>query len=154
LKPGDRVLEVGGGTGYAAAVLSHLAHEVLAIERLPELAQSATERLQRLGYLNVVIAQGDGTRGWPAQAPFDAIVVSAGAPAIPKPLLDQLRIGGRLVIPVGKEQRIQRLLRLTRIGTDDYRQEDLGGVCFVPLIGEAGWCADSIRRESPSPSRT
>ncbi len=139
LKPTDRVLEVGAGSGYAAAVLSRIANEVYAIERHADLAEAAAERLQRLGYDNVHILCGDGTRGWPEHAPFDAILVSAGGPGVPQALLQQLRIGGRLVIPVGAEKDSQQLLRVTRHGDDQFEREELGPVRFVPLIGEAGW---------------
>ncbi|HWA99007.1 MAG TPA: protein-L-isoaspartate(D-aspartate) O-methyltransferase [Pirellulales bacterium] len=138
LEPGDRVLEVGTGSGYAAAVLSLLAGEVFTIERHQALAESANQRLKQLGYGNVRVRFGDGTRGWPEEAPFDAIVVAAGGPSVPAPLLAQLSIGGRLVIPVG-ERESQQLVRAIRRGTDEYEYEELGGVRFVPLIGEAGW---------------
>ncbi len=139
LAPGDRVLEIGAGSGYAAAVLSRLAQDVYTVERLENLADSARSRLKRLGFDNVHVLYGDGTRGWPAEAPFDAIVVAAGGPQIPPALLQQLGIGGRLVIPVGQLRHEQRLIRVIRRGTEKFEQEDLGGVWFVPLIGEAGW---------------
>jgi protein-L-isoaspartate(D-aspartate) O-methyltransferase len=146
LRPSDRVLEVGAGSGYAAAILAELAERVYAIERNPRLAEAAGERLRRLGYDNVEIRAGDGTLGWPEAAPFEAILVSAGGPDVPRPLLDQLAPGGRLVIPVGGP-REQRLLRITRFG-DDWTHEDLGSVTFVPLIGEGGW------QERPGDVRT
>jgi protein-L-isoaspartate(D-aspartate) O-methyltransferase len=137
LKPGDRVLEVGAGSGYAAAVLSLLAGEVYAIERWPALAQAAEVRLHDLGYANVHIFTGDGTVGLPAYSPFDGIVVSAAAPWVPRPLREQLGEGGRLVIPVGGRNE-QLMLRLTR--TDhQIRAERLGEVRFVPLIGAHAW---------------
>ncbi len=139
LQPGDRVLEIGTGSGYAAAVLSKLVAAVFTIERLPELAQTASERFRRLGFTNVHVRTGDGTLGWPEEAPFDAIVVAAGGPQVPPALREQLAIGGRLVIPVGDDVESQRLIRLVRQGPKDYRQDDLGGVRFVPLIGEAGF---------------
>ncbi|HEX7880451.1 MAG TPA: protein-L-isoaspartate(D-aspartate) O-methyltransferase [Candidatus Eisenbacteria bacterium] len=142
LSPRDRVLEIGTGSGYAAAILSRLAAEVFTVERHWDLAQAAAERLKRLGYLNVHIRHADGTRGWPEQAPFDAIVVAAGGPGVPKPLLEQLAGGGRLVIPVGSTRDSQKLLRITRRGVDRYDREWLGDVAFVPLIGEAGWQDD------------
>ena len=135
----DRVLEIGAGSGYAAAILSKLAHQVYTIERIAELADSASERLKRLGYDNVQVRCGDGTRGWPEQAPFDAIVVAAGGPHIPRALLDQLAIGGRLVIPVGEDKDSQQLMRAIRRDADDFEYEEMGAVRFVPLIGEAAW---------------
>lgn len=135
----ERVLEIGAGTGYAAAVLSRIAKEVYTVERLPELASSATERLTRLGYDNVHVLCGDGTLGWPEEAPFDAIVVAAGSPNIPPALLEQLKIGGRLVIPVGDERNVQQLIRAIRRSDTEFEYEELGAVRFVPLIGEAGW---------------
>ena len=139
IAPSDRVLEIGTGSGYAAAVLSRIAKEVFTVERYQELAETATERLKRLGYDNVHVLCGDGTRGWPGRAPFDAIVVAAGSPGIPPALLEQLRIGGRLVIPVGDEHDSQQLIRAVRRGDDAFEYEELGAVRFVPLIGEAGW---------------
>jgi len=133
---GDRVLEVGAGSGYAAAVLSRIAGEVHAVERHAPLAEAAQRRLARLGYDNIELRVGDGTGGWPDAAPFDAILVSASGPAVPPALTRQLVTGGRLVIPVGEEGRAQRLLKITRTGEADYEEEDLGAVSFVPLIGE------------------
>lgn len=142
LAPNERVLEIGTGSGYAAAILSRIAKEVFTMERHPELAETAAERLKQLDYDNVQVRCGDGTRGWPEKAPFDAIVVAAGGPGIPPALLQQLRIGGRLVIPIGKEQNAQQLVRAIRRGDDDFEYEELGAVRFVPLIGEAGWQAE------------
>ncbi len=135
----DHVLEIGTGSGYAAAVLSRIAAIVYSVERLEGLAQSARNRLKMLGYTNIVVHVGDGTLGWPDHAPYDAIVVTAGAPKVPKPLLDQLVIGGRLVIPVGMSSYLQNLVRIRRIGEHDFRTEELCGVRFVPLIGAEGW---------------
>jgi protein-L-isoaspartate(D-aspartate) O-methyltransferase len=146
LAPHERVLEIGTGSGYAAAILSRIAKEVFTVERLQELADTATERLKRLGYDNVHVLCGDGTRGWPEEAPFDAIVVAAGSPGVPPALLEQLRMGGRLVIPVGEEKDSQQLTRVIRRGDDQFDYEDLGGVRFVPLIGEAAWQAEEITR--------
>jgi protein-L-isoaspartate(D-aspartate) O-methyltransferase len=135
----DRVLEIGTGSGYAAAVLSRIVTTVYSVERLGGLAQSARKRLDLLGYRNIIIHEGDGTLGWAEHAPYDAIVVTAGAPSVPQPLLEQLAVGGRLVIPVGKTYDVQVLVRVRRFGERDYRTEELCGVRFVPLIGAAGW---------------
>jgi protein-L-isoaspartate(D-aspartate) O-methyltransferase len=145
VKPGDRVLEVGAGSGYAAAVTSRIAGRVHAIERHPALAEAAGRRFEKLGYDNIELRIGDGTRGWPEAAPFDAILVAAGGPEVPRALKEQLAIGGRLVIPVGEEERRQTLLKVTRTSKTGYEEEDLGGVMFVPLIGEQGWAEDGRR---------
>jgi protein-L-isoaspartate(D-aspartate) O-methyltransferase len=142
LEGGERVLEVGTGSGYAAAVLSRIARQVYTIERHPSLARGARKTLERLGYRNVQVIEGDGTKGYPAGAPYDAIVVAAGGVEVPQTLKNQLAIGGRLVIPVGPTPREQRLVRVTRTDDDNYEQEDLLPVRFVPLIGEEGWPAD------------
>lgn len=139
IRPGDRVLEVGTGSGYAAAVLSRVAGQVYGIERHHTLAKQAIERMQDLGYDNVQILCGDGSLGWPEQAPFDAIVVAAGSPEAPKALIEQLKTGGRLVIPAGSRSGHQRLLRITRASKSQVEIEELGNVRFVPLIGEQGW---------------
>lgn len=139
----DRVLEVGTGSGYAAAVLAELAAEVFTVERHRELAQRAEERLHASGYRNVLVRVGDGTKGWPEKAPFDAILVAAGGPSVPVSLQEQLEIGGRLVIPIGDRRGEQRLLRVTRIGANKFEEEDLGSVLFVPLVGEEGWIDES-----------
>ena len=154
LAPHERVLEIGAGSGYAAAILSRIAKEVFTIERHRELADTARERLKRLGYANVQVRWGDGTRGWPEEAPFDAIVVAAGGPGIPRALLDQLRVGGRLVIPVGEEQDSQQLIRAIRRGDEQFEYEDLGAVRFVPLIGEAGWRPEEESTWPSVPKRT
>ena len=138
IRPLDRLLEIGLGSGYAAAIMSWMAREVFAIDRHAELTDLARERMTRLGIDNVVIGTGDGTGGWPEHAPFDAIIVAAGGPRIPEPLRDQLAIGGRMVIPVGDPDQ-QSLVRLTRHGDDNFTEETLGPVRFVPLIGEHGW---------------
>jgi protein-L-isoaspartate(D-aspartate) O-methyltransferase len=135
----ERVLEIGTGSGYAAAILSELATEVFSVERLPALASAAAQRLQDLGYHNVTVRCGDGTLGWPEHAPYDAIAVAAGAPEVPNALLAQLATGGRLVIPVGSGDGNQQLLRVTRIGDQQYRRETISDVRFVRLIGEQGW---------------
>jgi protein-L-isoaspartate(D-aspartate) O-methyltransferase len=139
LKGGEKVLEIGAGSGYAAAVLSEIAANVYTVERLGPLAEKSAATLAELGYDNVHVLHGDGTRGWPAHAPYDAIVVAAGGPQVPESLKEQLKIGGRLVIPVGVDQRSQELVRVTRISADEYRSEDIADVRFVPLIGEEGW---------------
>jgi len=139
LNSSDRVLEIGTGSGYAAAVLSRIVTTVYSVERLGGLAQGARERFKRLGYSNIVVHEGDGTLGWLEHAPYDAIVVTAGAPKVPQPLLEQLEIGGRLVIPVGRSYDLQVLVRVRRLSEGDYRSEELCGVRFVPLIGAAGW---------------
>jgi protein-L-isoaspartate(D-aspartate) O-methyltransferase len=139
VKPGDNVLEVGAGSGYAAAVLSRIAGRVFAIERHPALAGAAQARLNALDYDNVEIRAGDGTKGWPEKAPFDAILVAAGGPEVPESLKQQLKIGGRLVIPVGSAELGQTLLKVTRQSETEFSTEDLGGVRFVPLIGAEGW---------------
>jgi protein-L-isoaspartate(D-aspartate) O-methyltransferase len=149
LGPGDRVLEVGAGSGYAAAVLSRLAAEVWAIERHASLAAAALERLERLGYANVHVIEGDGTLGWPAAAPYDAIAVAAGAPEVPQALLDQLAPGGRLVIPIGAAPRDQVLVRVRRLPDGTFSREPLGAVRFVPLIGAQGWGEEGSDREQP-----
>ena len=135
----DRVLEIGTGSGYAAAVLSRLVADVHTVERIAALALTARERLSSLGYANVSVHVGDGSLGWPEHAPYNAIVVTAGAPQVPQPLLEQLAVGGRLVIPVGNDPRLQTLVRVRRVGEHDYRHESHFGVMFVPLIGAAGW---------------
>ena len=139
IRPGDAVLEVGAGSGYAAAVISRIAKRVVSIERHGELAQIARERMTRLGYGNVRILQGDGTRGCPDEAPFDAILAAASGSHVPKPLLDQLAPGGRLVMPVGDPGWVQELVKVTKRPNGSTSQENLGGVRFVPLIGEEGW---------------
>jgi protein-L-isoaspartate(D-aspartate) O-methyltransferase len=138
LRGDERVLEVGTGSGYAAAVLSRLAAEVYTVERIAGLAESATERLERLGYANVHVHAGDGTLGWAEHAPYDAIAVAAGGPQVPEALLSQLKLGGRLVVPVGPDSE-QMLVRVTRTGQHDFHREELTSVRFVPLIGTQGW---------------
>ena len=135
----SRVLEVGSGSGYAAAVLSLLAHEVFGVERHEKLVRLARQRLAELGYDNVHLRHGDGTLGWPDHAPYDGILVSAGGPAIPEPLRAQLAIGGRLVMPVGRRPRFQDLICLTRRTETEYVSDEMGAVAFVPLVGEAAW---------------
>ena len=131
---GERVLEVGTGSGYAAAVLAEIAGRVFTIERQHELAAAAAARLRGDGYVNVTVRAGDGSRGWPDQAPFDAIVVAAGAAEVPPALPRQLAVGGRLVIPVGPHPDDLRLLRMTRTDDTEFVSEQLVGVRFVPLV--------------------
>src|SRR4051794_6285537 len=145
MKPGDKVLEVGAGSGYAAAVMSQIADRVYAIERHPSLAESARRRFAKLGYNNIELRIGGGTKGWPESALFNAILVAAGGREVPPALKEQLAIGGRLVVPVGEAERWQRLLKITRTSETNYEQEDLGTVAFVPLIGEQGWAEDGRR---------
>jgi protein-L-isoaspartate(D-aspartate) O-methyltransferase len=133
----DRILEVGAGSGYAAAVIGHVAKEVVALERIAALADQARGRIEALGLSNVAIVCGDGSRGWPDVAPFDAILVAAAAIGVPRALLDQLRCpGGRLVIPVGSAGGNQRLISVERTGEDEFVTTDLGGVRFVPLVSD------------------
>jgi protein-L-isoaspartate(D-aspartate) O-methyltransferase len=139
LQPEYRVLEIGTGSGYAAAVLSRIAAEVYTVERVAELARIARQVIARLGYDNIHVMHGDGTLGWAEHSPYDAIVVAAGGPDVPQALLKQLVVGGRLVMPVGREQSTQRLVRVTRAEEDEYVRENFGHVRFVPLIGEQGW---------------
>ena len=136
----EKVLEIGTGSGYQTALLAELAERVFSIERIAVLAAGARRVLDALHYYNVAIRVGDGTYGWREESPFDAILVTAGAPSIPKILIEQLTIGGRLVIPVGSRHS-QALLKLTRLSEDpeDVKREDLGGCRFVDLIGEHGW---------------
>jgi protein-L-isoaspartate(D-aspartate) O-methyltransferase len=137
LQPSDRVLEIGTGCGYQAAVLSCLAREIFTIERRPELASSASTRLARLGCVNAHVHCGDGTLGLPDFAPFDAILVAAAAPAVPKPLLAQLAEGGRMILPVGDAEH-QELQLIEKRG-DNFPSKMLEGCRFVPLVGHHGW---------------
>jgi protein-L-isoaspartate(D-aspartate) O-methyltransferase len=138
LSLGDRVLDIGTGSGYAAAVLSQIAGEVFSVERVDSLSQTAGDRLTELGFHNVHVRCGDGTLGWAEHAPYDAIAVAAVGPRPPPALLDQLAIGGRLVMPIGPDGS-QTLMRLTRTGRNAYREEPLVDVRFVPLIGAQGF---------------
>ena len=136
---GSKVLEVGAGSGYAAAVISRIAGKVIGIERQHELVGIARERMKRLGYGNVEILEGDGTRGCPEQAPFDAILAAASGSHVPRPLIDQLADGGSIVMPIGDPGWAQNLVKVTKREDGSLQQSDLGGVRFVPLIGEEGW---------------
>jgi protein-L-isoaspartate(D-aspartate) O-methyltransferase len=142
IKSGDKVLEVGAGSGYAAAVISRIARDVVAIERQHDLVQVAQGRLKRLGYDNVRIVEGDGTRGCPEEAPFDAILAAASGSHVPPPLVAQLAPEGRLVMPVGEPGWVQKLVKVTKQEDGILQQSDLGEVRFVPLIGEEGWRDD------------
>jgi protein-L-isoaspartate(D-aspartate) O-methyltransferase len=137
--PGARVLEIGAGSGYAAAVMSRLALEVTAVERRSELAALAGERLRRLGFDNVRVVRGDGTAGLPAEAPFDSILCAASGSHVPDALRRQLARGGTLVMPLGEPDSVQTLVKVTRRGEEDFEREDLAPVRFVPLIGAHGW---------------
>ena len=145
LRGGEKVLEVGGGSGYAAAVLAEIAGQVFTVERIGRLAALAKANLAKAGYVNVRVRHADGTEGWAEEAPFDAILVSAGAPDIPKSLMHQLVFGGHMVVPVGRDPRWQELVRVTRIGADEFEREDLADVRFVPLIGKDGWVGERRR---------
>ena len=153
LKGGEMVLEIGTGSGYAAAVLSRIAKEVYSVERVGQLAEKAAVALSGLGYRNVHVRHADGTRGWADHAPYDAIMVSAGGPEVPESLKAQLKIGGRLVIPVGADRRVQELVRVTRISELQYQIEDIADVRFVPLLGAEGWAAPAGDSESSTHHR-
>jgi protein-L-isoaspartate(D-aspartate) O-methyltransferase len=139
IKGGDNVLEIGAGSGYAAAVISRIAGKVIGIERQHDLVEVARERLQRLGYDNVEIVEGDGTRGCPVHAPFEAILAAASGSHVPEPLVKQLAPGGCIVMPVGEPGWVQELVKVTKLDDGILKRENLGGVRFVPLIGEEGW---------------
>lgn len=150
LQPEDKVLEIGTGSGYAAAVLSRIARQVYTVERHRSLAEQARERFAALGYDNIHVRHADGTRGWVEEAPFDAIVAAAAGPSIPDSLKGQLAAGGRLVIPVGQRLGAQALMRVTREDTDgEFKEENLGAVRFVPLIGTEGFDEDSHPPRTP-----
>jgi len=134
----ERVREMGSGSGYQTAILALLARKVYAIERIESIAGDAKERLRNLGYRNISHRVGDGTLGWEIYSPFDAMLVAAGGPEIPAPLVDQLAVGGRMVIPIGSEQKSQVLVRVTK-NHKGYTTENCGPCAFVPLIGEHGW---------------
>jgi protein-L-isoaspartate(D-aspartate) O-methyltransferase len=151
LESGEKVLEIGTGSGYAAAVLAEIAGEVYTIERHARLAETAAAQLQRDGYDNVHVRCGDGTRGWPENAPFDAIIVAAGGPEVPHSLREQLAVGGKLVIPVGETVGLQKLVRVSRVSESRYEEDELGDVRFVPLVGAEGWHEEKepAAREGP-----
>lgn len=137
VEPNMKVLEVGTGSGYQAAILAELGAEVHSIERIPELAQNAQETLEKLGYKNVKIHVGDGSKGLPGEAPFDRIIITAACPKVPPPLIEQLREGGILVAPVG-DRWLQQLIRIIK-NKNKIETEYHGGCMFVPLVGEHGW---------------
>lgn len=138
LKGKERILEIGTGSGYQTAILAEIAEQVYSIERLPNIAKTARKIIDRLHYTNIVITIGDGTLGWKEHCPYDGIIVTAAAPYAPKPLLEQLEIGGRLVIPIGDES-TQDLTVYIRESPENYEKESYGGCRFVKLIGEQGW---------------
>jgi protein-L-isoaspartate(D-aspartate) O-methyltransferase len=148
LKGKETVLEIGTGSGYAAAVLSRIAAHVYTVERIAQLAEKSAIVLADLHYDNVLVRHGDGTQGWPEFAPYDAIVVAAGGPEVPDSLKRQLKPGGRLVIPVGEDQRTQELVRVTRLSDDKFKTEHIADVRFVPLIGKEGWLPEAIHSSS------
>jgi len=152
-RPTDRVLEVGAGSGYAAAVLSRIVAMVYAVERHSELVAEARERLSRLGHDNVELRHGNGTVGWPTEAPYDGIIVAAGGPRVPRALKRQLAIGGRLVVPVGHPAESQRLVRVVRHNEDEFEEQPLVPVRFVPLVGEEGWPEHDGKGESHAKKR-
>ena len=139
IKPGDKVLEVGAGSGYAAAVIGRIAGQVIAVERHHELVELAQERMRRLGYDNVRVVEGDGTLGWPEEAPYDAIVAAASGSHVPQSWIAQLKPGGRIVVPLGDPGSVQSLVKVTKDEEGTLHREDLGGVRFVPLIGQEGF---------------
>jgi len=139
LKGGERVLEIGTGSGYAAAILAEIAGEVFTVERVKELADRAADTLRDQGYVNAHVRHGDGTLGWAEHAPYDAIVVTAGGPKVPESLRQQLAVGGRLVMPVGINPQFQSLVQVVRISDDRFDSTDLGAVRFVALVGKEGW---------------
>lgn len=134
----SRVLEIGAGSGYQTAILAKVAAQVYSIERIASLAREAQSRIRQLNIYNATVKCFDGTLGWAANAPYDAVLVAAGGPTIPEPLVAQLKIGGRLVVPVGESRESQRLVRVIKSATG-YKQEDHGACAFVPLIGQHGW---------------
>jgi protein-L-isoaspartate(D-aspartate) O-methyltransferase len=142
IKAGDRVLEVGAGSGYAAAVIGRIAARVIGVERQPALVEIAQERMRRLGYDNVQIFEGDGTRGWAAAAPYAAILAAASGSHVPKTLIDQLAPGGSIVMPIGDVDRVQMLVKVTKAQDRSLEQSNLGEVRFVPLIGAEGWSGE------------
>ncbi|MEX1032218.1 MAG: protein-L-isoaspartate(D-aspartate) O-methyltransferase, partial [Cellvibrionaceae bacterium] len=152
LRGGERVLDVGTGSGYAAAVLAEITAQVITIERHKPLADRARAILHDLHYNNVEVIHGDGSMGWPSNAPYDAILVAAGGPEVPRALKEQLSIGGKLIIPVGSSASRQSLMRITREGESDYHEEHLIDVRFVPLVGKSGWQNLEQKSSTPGPA--
>jgi len=144
LKGGEQVLEIGAGSGYAAAVLSQIVGDVYTIERIEQIAIKAATAVKSLGYENVHVLHADGTMGWSEHAPYDAIIVAAGGPFIPEALKQQLKVGGCLVIPIGKHKHLQKLVKVTRKSELEYIKEDITDVRFVPLVGEHGWRSENV----------
>jgi protein-L-isoaspartate(D-aspartate) O-methyltransferase len=140
IESSSRVLEIGAGSGYQTAVLAKIGGQVYAIERIGDLAREAQTRIRELGIYNATVKCFDGTLGWAANAPYDAILVAAGGPTVPQPLVTQLKVGGRLVLPVGESREQQRLVRVFKTASGS-KQEDHGACAFVPLIGQHGWSA-------------
>ena len=138
----SRVLEIGAGSGYQTAVLARVAGQVYAIERIADLARQAQSRIRALGIYNATVKCFDGTMGWSAHAPYDAVLVAAGGPEVPEPLTAQLKVGGRLVIPVGASRDSQKLVRVVRT-EEGFRHEEHGSCAFVPLIGRYGWSQEA-----------
>jgi protein-L-isoaspartate(D-aspartate) O-methyltransferase len=151
LRGGEKALEVGAGSGYAAAILAEIAREVFTIERLAVLAGVAARNLAAAGCENVHVRHSDGTDGWIEEAPFDVILVSAGAPDAPRALMRQLKVGGRMVVPIGTDPHAQELVRITRVGEEEFDREDLADVRFVPLIGAEGWELEETEWASAPP---
>lgn len=148
LSGNDKVLEIGTGSGYAAAILGCIAREVHTVERHLSLVEAARRNLAALGFQNVHVHHGDGSLGWSEHAPYDAILVSAAAPRVPPALKGQLAVGGRLLVPVGDPSLWQELIRVRRVAPDEFREENLGGVRFVPLVGAQGWPESSGPEET------
>ncbi len=138
LEGDEKVLDVGSGSGYQTAILMEIAREVYAIERINSIAEKSRKSLELLGYSNFELSVGDGSRGWPEKAPFDAILVAAAAPVVPNSLKKQLNIGGRIVMPVG-DRYMQNMARVTKVSEEEFREEDLGSFRFVSLVGAEGW---------------
>jgi protein-L-isoaspartate(D-aspartate) O-methyltransferase len=148
LTGGENVLEIGTGSGYAAAVLARIAKDVYTVERIGQLAEKAASVLAHLGYSNVHVRHADGTLGWPDHGPYDAIIVAAGGPSVPPALKTQLKVGGRLILPVGRDTRVQELVRVTRTGAEEWETEEIADVRFVPLIGKQGWSEGKVRGDA------
>ena len=156
LEGGEKVLEIGTGSGYAAAILAEIAAEVYTVERIGTLVENAASTLRILGYENIHVIHADGTLGWAAAAPYDAIIVAAGGPEVPETLKQQLKVGGRLIIPIGVDPRAQELVRVTRISDIEFKREDIADVRFVPLVGKEGWAPEELEgspRSLPAPGR-